>query len=46
MNLLLWTSHVTSEHFPIFDKLARCGFDGVEVPIFEGETTAGPAGRP
>src|SRR4051812_23297594 len=36
MNLLLWTSHVTAEHFPILDKLAQCGFDGVEVPIFEG----------
>src|SRR4051812_17688430 len=37
MNLLLWTSVVREEHFPIFDKLKRCGFDGVEVPIFEGD---------
>src|SRR3954468_21823990 len=37
MNLLLWTSHVTSEHFAILDKLAARGFDGAEVPIFEGE---------
>jgi D-psicose/D-tagatose/L-ribulose 3-epimerase len=37
MNLLLWTSHVTAEHFPILGKLATCGFDGVEVPIFEGD---------
>src|SRR5947208_502703 len=37
MNLLLWTSHVTAAHVPIFEKLARCGFDGVEVPIFEGD---------
>jgi D-psicose/D-tagatose/L-ribulose 3-epimerase len=36
MNLLLWTTHVTSEHFPILAKLKRAGFDGVEVPIFEG----------
>jgi D-psicose/D-tagatose/L-ribulose 3-epimerase len=36
MNLLLWTSHVTAEHFPLLDKLAACGYDGVEVPIFEG----------
>jgi len=37
MNLLLWTSHVREEHLPIFPKLKRCGFDGVEVPIFEGD---------
>lgn len=37
MNLLLWTTHATSEHFPLFDKFAALGFDGVEVPIFEGE---------
>lgn len=39
MNLLLWTSHVTPEHFPILDKLTQHGFDGVEVPIFEGDET-------
>jgi D-psicose/D-tagatose/L-ribulose 3-epimerase len=37
MNLLLWTSHVTPTHFPILHQLAECGFDGVEVPIFEGD---------
>jgi D-psicose/D-tagatose/L-ribulose 3-epimerase len=37
VNLLLWTSHVTTEHFAVLDKLAGCGFDGVEVPIFEGK---------
>jgi D-psicose/D-tagatose/L-ribulose 3-epimerase len=37
MNLLLWTSHVTAEHFPVFDKLKGAGFDGVEVPLFEGD---------
>ncbi|HET6450542.1 MAG TPA: sugar phosphate isomerase/epimerase family protein [Spirochaetia bacterium] len=36
-NLLLWTSHVTDEHFPLIEKLARAGYDGVEVPILEGE---------
>lgn len=35
-NLLLWTTHVTSEHFPLFDTLKKVGYDGVEVPIFEG----------
>lgn len=37
MNLLLWATHVTSEHFPILAKLKQAGFDGVEVPIFEGD---------
>ena len=37
MNLLLWTTHVTSEHFPILEKLKKAGFDGVEIPIFEGD---------
>jgi D-psicose/D-tagatose/L-ribulose 3-epimerase len=36
MNLLLWTTHVTSEHFPILAKLKQTGFDGVELPVFEG----------
>lgn len=39
MNLLLWTGHVTSEQFPILGQLKRAGFDGVEIPIFEGEPT-------
>src|SRR5687767_12013052 len=37
MNRLLWTSHVTEAHFTILDRLAGSGFDGVEVPIFEGD---------
>ena len=37
MNLLLWTTHVTSEHFPLFAKLKETGFDGVELPVFEGD---------
>src|SRR5215212_7866527 len=37
MNLLLWAAHVTEEHFPVLEKLGKCGFGGVEVPIFEGE---------
>jgi D-psicose/D-tagatose/L-ribulose 3-epimerase len=38
MNLLLWTTHVTAEHFPILEKLKKTGYDGVELPIFEGDT--------
>ncbi len=37
MNLLLWTTHVTEDHFPLLEKLKRTGFDGVELPVFEGD---------
>ena len=37
MNLLLWTTHVTQEHFPLFGKLKQAGFDGVELPLFGGD---------
>jgi D-psicose/D-tagatose/L-ribulose 3-epimerase len=37
MNLLLWTGHVTEEHYPILRKIKEAGFDGVEVPIFAGD---------
>ena len=37
MNLLLWTTHVTAEHFPILASLKKAGFDGVELPLFEGD---------
>lgn len=35
-NLLLWTTHVTEEHFPLFAQLRKVGYDGVEIPLFEG----------
>lgn len=37
MNLLLWATHVTEEHFPLLEKLKKTGFDGVEIPIFQGD---------
>jgi len=37
MNLLLWTSHVTAQHFPLLGKLKQAGYDGVEIPLFEGD---------
>ena len=37
INLLLWTTHVTSELEPQLCFAKECGFDGVEVPLFEGE---------
>lgn len=36
MNLLLWTSQVTEEHFPVIAAIKATGFDGVELPIFDG----------
>ena len=38
-NLLLWTSHVTDEHWPIIEKLQQTGYDGIEVPMFEGDVS-------
>ncbi len=37
MNLLLWTAHVTEAQYPLLGALKRAGFDGVELPLFEGE---------
>jgi D-psicose/D-tagatose/L-ribulose 3-epimerase len=37
MNLLLWATHVTEEHFPLLGKLKETGFDGVEIPLFAGD---------
>jgi D-psicose/D-tagatose/L-ribulose 3-epimerase len=37
LNLLLWTTHVTSEHFPLLARLKQAGYDGVELPLFEGD---------
>jgi D-psicose/D-tagatose/L-ribulose 3-epimerase len=36
MNLLLWATHVTEEHYPYLEKIKSTGFDGVEIPIFAG----------
>ena len=36
-NLLLWTTHVTDEHMGQIAALQRAGYDGVEIPLFEGD---------
>ncbi len=36
-DLLLWTAHVRPEHWPVLEELKRTGYDGVEIPLFEGE---------
>jgi D-psicose/D-tagatose/L-ribulose 3-epimerase len=35
MNLLLWTTDVQPSHNQILADLKECGYDGVEVPIFD-----------
>jgi D-psicose/D-tagatose/L-ribulose 3-epimerase len=35
-NLLLWTTHVTEEHGGIIRAIKKAGYDGIEVPVFEG----------
>ena len=35
-DLLLWTTHVTEDHWPILDRLKATGYDGAEIPMFEG----------
>lgn len=37
MNVLLWTSHLKVEQFPILEKLKTMGYEGVELPAFGGE---------
>lgn len=39
MNLLLWTAHVTEAHFPLLANLKKAGYDGVELPLFDGDAT-------
>jgi len=45
MNLLLWTTHVGEEHFPLLAKLKAAGFDGVEIPLFGGDAAHYKKGR-
>ncbi len=35
--MLLWTTAVTEEYFPIIDKLKATGFEGIEIPIGDGD---------
>lgn len=36
MCMFLWTTHLTREHEALLRDIKAVGFDGVEVPIFEG----------
>ena len=37
-NLLLWTGHVDDSHLKQIEALKAAGYDGVEVPMFGGDT--------
>ena len=37
MNMLLWTNHVTEEHYGIVDKIKNTGYDGIELFLGEGD---------
>ncbi|MHC4203197.1 MAG: sugar phosphate isomerase/epimerase family protein [Planctomycetota bacterium] len=36
-NMLLWTTHVTDDDLPLLESIKNAGYDGVEIPVFEGE---------
>lgn len=37
MNLLLWTGHVTDADYATIGKIKAAGYDGVELPLFDGD---------
>lgn len=37
MNMYLWTAHLGPEHRALLARISDIGFDGVEVPVFEGD---------
>ena len=34
--MLLWTTHVTDAHRAIIEDIKATGYDGIEIPVFEG----------
>ncbi len=38
--MLLWTSGVTEEHFPLIEQIKSWGYDGIELPMFEYDIDA------
>ena len=38
MCMFLWSTHITREHEALLRDIKSTGFDGVEIPIFEGDT--------
>ena len=44
--MLLWTTNVTEKHRPILEDLKATGYDGVEIPVFEGTPDQYAQARP
>ena len=36
-DMMLWTTHVTDAHRPLMEDIKATGYDGVEIPVFEGK---------
>lgn len=36
-NLLLWATHIEEKDFHLLETLKKVGYDGVEVPVFQGD---------
>ncbi len=39
MNMLLWTNHITEEHYHIVDNLKETGYDGIELYMGDGDVS-------
>jgi len=37
INMLLWTDHITPEHYGIVDQLKKIGYHGIEIPLGQGD---------
>ncbi len=35
--MLLWSTYVTEQHLPLFADIKAAGYDGIEIPTFEGD---------
>ncbi len=42
---LIWTTYVAEEHLPHLATIKAAGYDGVEVPLFEGDAGTLPPPR-
>lgn len=40
MNLLLWGTEIDDQLFPVLEQIKSCGYDGVEIPIFNTDSSA------
>jgi D-psicose/D-tagatose/L-ribulose 3-epimerase len=38
INMLLWTTQVGEEHFPLLAQMKALGYDGVELPVFAADS--------